>query len=100
VVWLDEAKTKLIEKPIYITTVEEGVDVEVALLYNTSYSENVISFVNNISTRDGGTHVSGFRRALTREFKKYGDDNGFFKKVTFAISPAKTSWRVSPPSFP
>jgi len=86
VVWLDEAKTRLIEKPIYITTVEEGVDVEVALLYNTSYSENVISFVNNISTRDGGTHVSGFRRALTREFKKYGDDNGFFKKVTFAIS--------------
>jgi DNA gyrase subunit B len=86
VVWLDEAKTNLIEKPIYITTVEEGVDVEVAMMYNTSYSENVISFVNNISTRDGGTHVSGFRRALTREFKKYGDDNGFFKKVTFAIS--------------
>lgn len=86
VIWLDEAKTRLIEKPIYITTVEEGVDVEVAMLYNTSYSENVISFVNNISTRDGGTHVSGFRRALTREFKKYGDDNGFFKKVTFAIS--------------
>ncbi|MCC6462531.1 MAG: DNA topoisomerase (ATP-hydrolyzing) subunit B [Saprospiraceae bacterium] len=86
VVWLDEAKTNLIEKPIYITTVEEGVDVEVAMMYNTSYSENVISFVNNISTRDGGTHVSGFRRALTREFKKYGDDNGFFKKINFAIS--------------
>lgn len=86
VIYLDEAKTNLIEKPIYITAREEGVDVEVAMIYNTSYSENVVAFVNNISTRDGGTHVSGFRRALTREFKKYGDDNGFFKKVTFAIS--------------
>jgi DNA gyrase subunit B len=86
VLWLDESKTKLIEKPIYITANEEGVDVEVAVMYNTSYSENVISFVNNISTRDGGTHISGFRRALTREFKKYGDDNGFFKKLNFTIS--------------
>jgi DNA gyrase subunit B len=86
VLYLDEAKTRLIEKPIYITAKEEGVDVEVAIAYNTSYSENVVSFVNNISTRDGGTHVSGFRRALTREFKKYGDDNGFFKKITFPIS--------------
>lgn len=86
VIYLDEAKTNLIEKPIYITANEENVDVEVAMIYNTSYSENVVAFVNNISTRDGGTHVSGFRRALTREFKKYGDDNGFFKKVTFPIS--------------
>lgn len=84
--YLDEAKTNFIDKPIYISTREEGVDVEVAMIYNTSYSENVVAFVNNISTRDGGTHVNGFRRALTREFKKYGDDNGFFKKVTFAIS--------------
>jgi DNA gyrase subunit B len=86
VLWLDEAKTKLIEQPIYIATKEEGVDVEVAMMYNTSYSENVVSFVNNINTRDGGTHVSGFRRALTREFKKYGDDEGLFKKLNFAIS--------------
>ena len=86
VMYLDEAKTNFIDKPIYISTREEGVDVEVAMIYNTSYSENVVAFVNNISTRDGGTHVNGFRRALTREFKKYGDDNGFFKKVTFAIS--------------
>jgi DNA gyrase subunit B len=86
VIWLDEAKTSLIEKPIYIATNEENVEVEVAIMYNTSYSENVISFVNNITTRDGGTHVSGFRRALTREFKKYGDDNGFFKKINFNIS--------------
>jgi len=86
VLWIDEAKQKLIDKPIYITAKEEGVEVEVAMNYNTSYSENVISFVNNISTRDGGTHVSGFRRALTREFKKYGEDGGFFKKLNFAIS--------------
>ncbi len=86
VMYLDEAKTNFIDKPIYISTREEGVDVEVAMIYNTSYSENVVAFVNNISTRDGGTHVNGFRRALTREFKKYGDDNGYFKKVTFAIS--------------
>ncbi|MEZ4917909.1 MAG: DNA topoisomerase (ATP-hydrolyzing) subunit B [Saprospiraceae bacterium] len=86
VLWLDEAKTKLIEKPIHITAREEGVEVEVAMSYNTSYSENIMSFVNNISTRDGGTHVSGFRRALTREFKKYGDDNGYFKKLNFTIS--------------
>ncbi len=86
VLWIDEAKTRLIENPIYISTREEGVDVEVAMTYNTSYSENLISFVNNISTRDGGTHVGGFRRALTREFKKYGEEGGFFKKVTFPIS--------------
>ncbi len=86
VIYLDEAKTHLIEKPIYITANEDNVEVEVALMYNTSYSENVVAFVNNISTRDGGTHVSGFRRALTREFKKYGEDGGFFKKITFAIS--------------
>lgn len=84
--YLDESKTKLIDAPIHIMATEDHVEVEVALSYNTSYSENVLSFVNNISTRDGGTHVSGFRRALTREFKKYGDDNGLFKKLTFDIA--------------
>lgn len=86
VLWIDEAKQKIMEKPIYITANEEGVDVEVAMSYNTSYSENIMSFVNNISTKEGGTHVSGFRRALTREFKKYGEDEGYFKKISFAIS--------------
>lgn len=86
VLWIDEAKQRLMEVPVYITAAEEGVEVEVALTYNTSYSENIMSFVNNINTREGGTHVSGFRRALTREFKKYGEDGGFFKKINFPIS--------------
>jgi DNA gyrase subunit B len=84
--FLDESKTKLTEKPIYVATKENDVEVEVAMQYNRSYSENIASFVNNISTREGGTHVNGFRRAITRVFKAYGDDNGLFKKVNFTIS--------------
>jgi DNA gyrase subunit B len=84
VLYLDEARTKLIDKPIHITTRDEesNVEVEVAMSYNTSYSENLHSFVNNINTREGGTHVSGFRRAVARVFKQYGDDNNLFKKIT------------------
>lgn len=82
--YLDEARTKLIDSPIHITTRDEetNVEVEVAMSYNTSYSENLHSFVNNINTREGGTHVSGFRRAVARVFKQYGDDNNLFKKIT------------------
>ena len=54
--------------------------------YNTSYSESIYSFVNNINTREGGTHVSGFRRAVNRVFTKYGEDNGMFSKLKFKIS--------------
>lgn len=84
--FLDESKVKLTENPIYVKTVEDNVEVEVAMQYNRSYSENIASFVNNISTREGGTHVNGFRRAITRVFKAYGDENGMFKKLNFAIS--------------
>ena len=82
--YLDEARTKLIDKPIHITARDEdtNVEIEVAMSYNTSYSENLHSFVNNINTREGGTHVSGFRRAVARVFKQYGDDNNLFKKIT------------------
>jgi DNA gyrase subunit B len=62
------------------------VEVEVAMQYNTTYQEHVYSFVNNIKTREGGTHVNGFRRAVNRLFTKYGEDNGMFKKLKFKIS--------------
>lgn len=84
--FLDETKQPLIDKPIHVIGEEENVEVEVALHYNTSYAENIYSFVNNIHTREGGTHVNGFRRAITRLFKTYGDENGLFKKVKFNVS--------------
>lgn len=84
--FLDGAKHKIIEKPIYAIGKEDNVEVEVALQYNNSYSENIYSFVNNINTREGGTHVNGFRRAINRVFTKYAEDNGLFKKLKFKIS--------------
>ncbi|HMG15442.1 MAG TPA: ATP-binding protein, partial [Saprospiraceae bacterium] len=84
--FLDESRTRLIEKPIHVIGKEDNVEVEVAMHYNTSYSENIYSFVNNINTRDGGTHVQGFRRAINRVFKQYGDDTGMFKKLKFDIA--------------
>lgn len=84
--YLDETRPPLIEEPIYVVGKEENVEVEVAMQYNTSFQENIYSYVNNINTRDGGTHVGGFRRAITRVFKQYGDDNGMFAKVKIEIS--------------
>lgn len=86
VLFMDKTRTALINQPIYVTGEKDNVDVEVAMHYNTGFKENIISFVNNIRTRDGGTHVNGFRRAITREFKKYGDINGLFKKMKFELS--------------
>ncbi len=83
---LDESRQAIISNPIHVTGKKEGVEVEVAMQYNTSYSENLFSFVNNINTREGGTHVNGFKRAVNRVFKQYGEENGLFKKVKFAIS--------------
>ncbi len=84
--YLDESRVKLIDKPIHITSREEDVEVEVAMQYNTSYSEHVFSYVNNIPTSEGGTHVNGFRRAVNRVFKQYGEKNGYFSKLKFTIS--------------
>ena len=84
--FLDESRTPLVEEPIFIKGKKDDVEVDVAFTYNTSYTENVFSFVNNITTREGGTHVNGFRRAIAREFKKYGDDKDLFKKVKETIS--------------
>ncbi len=86
VLYLDETKVPLIDEAIYVTGEKDNVIVEVAMHYNTGYTENILSFVNNIKTADGGTHVNGFRRAITREFKKYGDTNALFKKVNFELS--------------
>ena len=76
----------IIESIIYLDTEKNGVPVEVAMQYNDSFSENVHSYVNNINTIEGGTHLTGFRRALTRTLKKYADDSGMLAKLKFDTS--------------
>ena len=71
---------------IYINTEKQGTPVEVAIMYNTSYNENVHSYVNNINTIEGGTHLAGFRRALTRTLKKYAEDNKMLEKAKVEIA--------------
>lgn len=83
--YLDSTRETLIPDPIYISREKGEVPVEVALSYNTSYTENVISYVNNINTHEGGTHVSGFRRALTRTLKSYADKSGLLDKLKVEI---------------
>jgi len=85
VTYVDRGREALLPSPIYMEA-EGEIPVEVALLYNTSYSENVYSYVNNINTHEGGTHVSGFRRALTRTLKNYADKTGILDKVKVDIS--------------
>lgn len=77
--YLDESRDSFMAEPIYIAGEIENVPVELALQYNNSYTENVHSYVNNINTREGGTHISGFRRALTRCFKTYAEKNNIIK---------------------
>ncbi|MEP1152705.1 MAG: DNA topoisomerase (ATP-hydrolyzing) subunit B [Balneola sp.] len=77
--YLDENRDTHMAKPIYIQGEVEGVPVELAMQYNSSYAENVHSYVNNINTREGGSHVSGFRRALTRSLKSYAEKNKIIK---------------------
>ncbi|MCD6597887.1 MAG: DNA topoisomerase (ATP-hydrolyzing) subunit B [Bacteroidales bacterium] len=86
VAYLDATREKLIETPIYIDTEKNGVPVEIAMQYNTSFSENIHSYVNNINTIEGGTHLSGFRRGLTRTLKSYADKSGMLAKLKFDIS--------------
>ncbi len=86
VTYLDGTRTPLLENPVYMSEDKEKVAVEVAFQYNSSYNENVHSYVNNINTIEGGTHVSGFRKALTRTFKSYADKNKLLTKVKFDIS--------------
>lgn len=84
--FIDVAKTPIIEHPIYMTSSQDGVEVEVAMEYNTSYSENIVAYCNNINTYNGGTHVNGFKRAVTHYFKKYAEANGHFSKLKFKVS--------------
>lgn len=84
--YLDNTREKLIPEPIYIENNKGTVPVEVAMQYNTSYTENVHSYVNNINTHEGGTHVAGFRQALTRVLKAYADKEGMTAKLKFDIA--------------
>ncbi len=86
VAFLDETRDSILEEVIYIDGEKDGVPVEVAMVYNTSYTENVHSYVNNINTQEGGTHLAGFKRGLTRTLKKYADESGLLKKLKFEIS--------------
>lgn len=84
--YIDEAREKLIEDIIYINTEKNGIPVEIAITYNTSYNENIHSYVNNINTIEGGTHLAGFRRGLTRTLKKYAEDSKMLEKQKIEIS--------------
>lgn len=84
--FLDETRVSILDEIIYFDGEKDGVPVEVAMVYNNSYTENVHSYVNNINTHEGGTHLSGFRRGLTRTLKKYADDSGLLKKIKIEIA--------------
>lgn len=83
--YIDRAKEKLIPDVIHIVTEKQGIPVEVALTYNTSYNESVFSYVNDINTIEGGTHLAGFRRGLTRTLKKYAEDSKLLEKAKVEI---------------
>jgi len=84
--YLDETRPSIIGKPITIEKEQDGVPVEIALQYNTSYSENIFTFVNNINTVEGGSHLVGFKTAVTRTLNNYALKNGLFKKDSFTLS--------------
>lgn len=84
--FIDASREKLIENTIDINTEKNGIPIEVALHYNTSFTENVFSYVNNINTKEGGTHLAGFRRGLTQTLKNYADTTGMLSKLKFDIS--------------
>ncbi|MBC3542295.1 DNA topoisomerase (ATP-hydrolyzing) subunit B [Rufibacter sediminis] len=85
VAYIEETRVNLIPEPIYVESEKGGIPVEIALNYNTSYTENIFSYVNNINTHEGGTHVAGFRRALTRTLKAYAERSGMLEKAKVEI---------------
>ena len=84
--FIDQNREKLIPEPMYMEGEIEGIPVEVSMTYNTSYAENIHSYVNNINTHEGGTHLAGFRRALTRTLKKYADESGILTKEKVEVA--------------
>jgi len=84
--YLDSNRERLMEEPIYMEGEKNGVPVEVAMQYNNSFSENTHSYCNNINTHEGGTHLAGFRRALTRTLKAYAEKSGMLSKLKFDIN--------------
>jgi DNA gyrase subunit B len=84
--YIDQTRDPLIEKVIHMEGEKDGIPVEVAMIYNTSFNENIHSYVNNINTHEGGTHLSGFRRGLTNTLKKYAESSGMLDKLKFEIS--------------
>ena len=105
--YLDNVRERLIEETIHISSEKAGVPVEIALHYNTSFTENIHSYVNNINTIEGGTHLTGFRRGLTRTLKTYAENSGMLKNMKFEISgddfreglTAVVSVKVAEPQF-
>ncbi|MFN3917259.1 MAG: DNA topoisomerase (ATP-hydrolyzing) subunit B [Flavobacteriales bacterium] len=85
--FIDQNREPIIQDVIYMEGEKSGIPVEVAMVYNASYSENIQSYVNNINTIEGGTHLAGFRRGLTTTLKKFADDNGYTEKLKFEIAP-------------
>jgi DNA gyrase subunit B len=84
--YLDGMREKLMPEPIYIEGEKNDIPVEISMQYNTSFAENIHSYVNNINTHEGGTHLAGFRRALTRTLKAYADKSGMLSKLKFDIN--------------
>ena len=84
--FIESAREHLINDVMYLNTEKQNIPIEVAIMYNTGFSENIHSYVNNINTIEGGTHLAGFRRALTRTLKKYAEDSKMLEKVKVEIS--------------
>ncbi|MCH8545675.1 MAG: DNA topoisomerase (ATP-hydrolyzing) subunit B [Cryomorphaceae bacterium] len=84
--FVDQSREKIIPTVIHMEGERAGIPVEVAMHYNTTYSENIFSYVNNINTHEGGTHLTGFRRALTRTLKKYADESGLLTKEKVEVA--------------
>ncbi len=105
--FIDESREKIIDFPVHIVTEKSGIPVELAMQYNTSFSENVYSYVNNINTIEGGTHLTGFRRGLTRTLKTWAEKSGLLAKLKFEINgddfreglTAVVSVKVAEPQF-